>query len=90
MNRSAYLFRMFADDLARLNALSKRFGGKRETLSVALVALERQQAERDAVSSEARSSLLARIEGLEQRVTALEATPRRKSGSTHRTRQSET
>ncbi len=60
MPRPSYLFRMFPDDLARLDALAPRFRGKREARSTAHRALEPQEAERRAESMEAKSTILAR------------------------------
>jgi len=74
-HRQSYLFRMFSDEAARLEALAPRFGGKREALAAALLALEHQEAERMAESMEARSTVMARMSALEERVAALETTP---------------
>ena len=86
MTRPTYLFRMFPDELARLSALASRFGGKREALSAALRALEREEAERQAESMETKSSVLGRLTALEDRVGQLEQGQRGPAGRSKPTR----
>jgi len=70
-----YLFRMYSHEYELLNSLSTCFPDKRQTLSAALYALNREVAEREADNAANRDAILARLRALEEQVAELTMAP---------------